>query len=80
LKNEEGRREEGDKGHARMIPGEGGRGAGMRGGAVSCPTARRCLGRALGIAHSPDLCKPKLNPQFLNFILVDRELNLTQPI
>jgi hypothetical protein len=27
-----------------MIPREGGRGAGMRGGAASCPTARRCPG------------------------------------
>jgi hypothetical protein len=39
------RREEGDNGHARMILREGGRGAGMRGGVVNCPTARRCPGQ-----------------------------------
>jgi hypothetical protein len=43
FKNEEGRREEGDKGQARMIPGEGERGAGMKGGVASCPPTRRCL-------------------------------------
>jgi hypothetical protein len=42
FKNEEGRQEEGNKGQIRMIPGEGGRGAGMKGGADSCPPARQC--------------------------------------
>jgi hypothetical protein len=56
-------REEGDKGHTRMIPGEGGRGEGMRGGAASCPTARRCPGGAPKTACSPDLLRPGRNPQ-----------------
>jgi hypothetical protein len=43
FKNEEGRRE-GDKGHTRIIPGEGGREAGMKGGAASCPTTWCCPG------------------------------------
>jgi hypothetical protein len=42
FKNEEGRWKEGYKGQRRMIPGEGGRGAGMKGGAASYPLARRC--------------------------------------
>jgi hypothetical protein len=42
-----------------MIPGEGGRGADMRGGATSCPTARRCPEGALGTAHNPNLLRPK---------------------
>jgi hypothetical protein len=42
FKNEEKKREEGDKGHVRMIPGEGGTGAGMKGGAASYPPARCC--------------------------------------
>jgi hypothetical protein len=37
FKNEEGRREEGEKGHARMILREGGRGASMRGGEEPVP-------------------------------------------
>jgi hypothetical protein len=47
FKNEEGRREEGDKGQARMIPGEGGRGPGMRGGAANCSPTRRYPGELL---------------------------------
>jgi hypothetical protein len=42
FKNEEGRQEKGDKGHARMIPRKRGRGVGMRGGVASCPIVRRC--------------------------------------
>jgi hypothetical protein len=36
-----------------MIPREGGRGAGMRGGAGRCPRG------ALGIARNPDLLRPQ---------------------
>jgi hypothetical protein len=32
-------------------------GAGMKGGATSCPLARRCPGGAPGIARSPDLLR-----------------------
>jgi hypothetical protein len=38
FKNEEGRQEEGEKKQARMILGEGGRGAAMREGADLCRT------------------------------------------
>jgi hypothetical protein len=41
-----------------MIPGEEGRGVGMRGGVASCSTAMRCPRGALGTARSPDLLRP----------------------